>query len=236
MLGVLSGLRSVMPNLSAAAGYFFRRAEYSSKNCLNSAGTSTLFDWPTLAIVTETGRQARRQPLDHSASSSFEETPLDRASARSLLNGLFGLGRAYKKLPPHHDFAELAANIERLADYLMDRSFGLRWPATGFGGRGGPRCLSLRSCRVPLLLGKYGPANEVDTSLSALVPFFAELRAGAATVGLLLRHATLQVHTRRTPICVTLFAPPIPNSCRTVPASVRPAPPRRNGDASNWND
>jgi hypothetical protein len=41
-----------------------------------------------------------------------------------VLNGLFGLGRAYKKLPPHHNFTELADNIERLANYLMDRSLG----------------------------------------------------------------------------------------------------------------
>lgn len=39
-----------------------------------------------------------------------------------MLNGLFGIGRAYKKLPPHHNFAELADNIERLADELMNRS------------------------------------------------------------------------------------------------------------------
>jgi hypothetical protein len=41
-----------------------------------------------------------------------------------MFNGLFGFGRAYKKLPPHHNFKELADNIERLADYLMDRSLG----------------------------------------------------------------------------------------------------------------
>ena len=39
-----------------------------------------------------------------------------------MLNGLFGIGRAYKKLPPHHNFAELADNIEQLANDLMDRS------------------------------------------------------------------------------------------------------------------
>jgi len=41
-----------------------------------------------------------------------------------MFNGLFGLGRAYKRLAPHHNFKELADNIERLADYLMDRSLG----------------------------------------------------------------------------------------------------------------
>jgi hypothetical protein len=41
-----------------------------------------------------------------------------------MLNGLFGIGRAYKKLPPHHNFAELADNIEQLANDLMDRSLG----------------------------------------------------------------------------------------------------------------
>jgi hypothetical protein len=41
-----------------------------------------------------------------------------------MFNGLFGLGRAYKKLPLHRDFTELAANVEQLADYLMDRSLG----------------------------------------------------------------------------------------------------------------
>ena len=41
-----------------------------------------------------------------------------------MFNGLFGLGRAYKRLPPHHDFKELADNLERVADYLIDRSLG----------------------------------------------------------------------------------------------------------------
>ena len=41
-----------------------------------------------------------------------------------MFNGLFGLGRAYKRLPPHHNFAELADNVERLANHLMDRSLG----------------------------------------------------------------------------------------------------------------
>jgi hypothetical protein len=41
-----------------------------------------------------------------------------------MLSGWFGLGRAYRKLPPHHDFTELANNIETLANYLMDRSLG----------------------------------------------------------------------------------------------------------------
>ena len=41
-----------------------------------------------------------------------------------MFNGLFGLGRAYRQLPQHHNFAELADNIERVAGYLMDRSLG----------------------------------------------------------------------------------------------------------------
>jgi hypothetical protein len=41
-----------------------------------------------------------------------------------MFNGLFGIGRAYKKLPPHHNFAELGDNIEKLANELMDRSLG----------------------------------------------------------------------------------------------------------------
>ena len=39
-----------------------------------------------------------------------------------MLNGLFGLGRAYRKLPPHRNFAELAANVERVADHLRDKA------------------------------------------------------------------------------------------------------------------
>ncbi len=41
-----------------------------------------------------------------------------------MFKGLFGLGRAYNRLPPHHSFSELADNMERLANYLMDRSVG----------------------------------------------------------------------------------------------------------------
>lgn len=41
-----------------------------------------------------------------------------------MFNGLFGIGRAYKKLPPHHNFTELAANIESLANYLLDVGAG----------------------------------------------------------------------------------------------------------------
>jgi hypothetical protein len=41
-----------------------------------------------------------------------------------MFNGLFGIGRAYKKLPPHHNFTELAGNIEKLADYLLNRATG----------------------------------------------------------------------------------------------------------------
>jgi hypothetical protein len=40
-----------------------------------------------------------------------------------MLNGLFGIGRAYKKLPPHHKFTKLA-DIERFAEYLKDRNLG----------------------------------------------------------------------------------------------------------------
>ena len=41
-----------------------------------------------------------------------------------MLRDLFGIARAYKKLPPHKDFVQLANNIETLADYLLDRSSG----------------------------------------------------------------------------------------------------------------
>jgi hypothetical protein len=34
------------------------------------------------------------------------------------------IGRSQKNLPPHKDFAELADNIERLANDLLDRSLG----------------------------------------------------------------------------------------------------------------
>ncbi|MGE5535420.1 MAG: hypothetical protein ACM3W7_07885 [Acidobacteriota bacterium] len=41
-----------------------------------------------------------------------------------MFNGLFGLGRRYRQLPEHHNFVELANNIEQIADYLMDRALG----------------------------------------------------------------------------------------------------------------
>jgi hypothetical protein len=41
-----------------------------------------------------------------------------------MLRDLFGIARAYKKLPPHKNFGQLANNIETLADYLLDRSLG----------------------------------------------------------------------------------------------------------------
>jgi hypothetical protein len=41
-----------------------------------------------------------------------------------MLRDHFGIARAYKKLPLHKDFGELANNIETLADYLLDRSLG----------------------------------------------------------------------------------------------------------------
>ena len=41
-----------------------------------------------------------------------------------MLRDFFGIARAYKKLPPHKDFGQLANNIEALADYLLDRSSG----------------------------------------------------------------------------------------------------------------
>ena len=41
-----------------------------------------------------------------------------------MLRDLFGIARAYKKLPPHKDFGQLANNIETLADYLLDRTSG----------------------------------------------------------------------------------------------------------------
>lgn len=41
-----------------------------------------------------------------------------------MLSGLFGVGSAYKKLPAHHNFAELANNIQQLANALMHQSLG----------------------------------------------------------------------------------------------------------------
>ena len=41
-----------------------------------------------------------------------------------MLNGLLGVERAYKKLPQHHNFTELANNIEQLANALVDQSLG----------------------------------------------------------------------------------------------------------------
>jgi hypothetical protein len=37
-----------------------------------------------------------------------------------FFSGLFGIGRAYGKLPPHHNFTELADNIDAFANYLLD--------------------------------------------------------------------------------------------------------------------
>ncbi|MGY3487836.1 hypothetical protein ACVW1C_005719 [Bradyrhizobium sp. USDA 4011] len=48
---------------------------------------------------------------------------------KGLFNGLFGFGRAYTKLPPHHNFAELADNIDAFASQLLDRAVG-----KNFGG------------------------------------------------------------------------------------------------------
>lgn len=36
-------------------------------------------------------------------------------------NSLFGLGRVYKKLPPHHNVKELGDNLEVLANYFLER-------------------------------------------------------------------------------------------------------------------
>lgn len=47
-----------------------------------------------------------------------------------MFHGLFGVGKAFKKLPPHHNFKELADNMERLANLLLDRGcgdFGSEW-------------------------------------------------------------------------------------------------------------
>lgn len=41
-----------------------------------------------------------------------------------MLRGNFGIARAYKKLPLHKDFGELANNMEALADYLLSRATG----------------------------------------------------------------------------------------------------------------
>lgn len=39
---------------------------------------------------------------------------------------MFGskIGRAYKALPPHQNFTELATNIEQLANSLLDQALG----------------------------------------------------------------------------------------------------------------
>jgi hypothetical protein len=36
-------------------------------------------------------------------------------------NSLFGLGRLYKKPPPHQNVKELGDNLEVLANYFLDR-------------------------------------------------------------------------------------------------------------------
>jgi hypothetical protein len=41
-----------------------------------------------------------------------------------MFNELFGIGKAYKKLPPHKNFKELSDNIEKLANNLIDQSLG----------------------------------------------------------------------------------------------------------------
>ncbi|WP_164937379.1 MULTISPECIES: hypothetical protein [Bradyrhizobium] len=46
-----------------------------------------------------------------------------------LFNRLSRLGRAYRKLPEHHNFAELADNIDAFANHLLDRAIG-----KNFGG------------------------------------------------------------------------------------------------------
>jgi len=41
-----------------------------------------------------------------------------------MFSNLSWLGRTYRKLPPHRNLNELATNIERLADALLDKSLG----------------------------------------------------------------------------------------------------------------
>jgi hypothetical protein len=41
-----------------------------------------------------------------------------------MFSNLSGIARAYGKLPPHHSYAELANNIEELANYLLGSSLG----------------------------------------------------------------------------------------------------------------
>ena len=44
--------------------------------------------------------------------------------SRSFHDVQWFVGARVQQLPPHHDFKELTDNVERLADYLMDRSLG----------------------------------------------------------------------------------------------------------------
>ena len=41
-----------------------------------------------------------------------------------MLSDLFGIGRAYRKLPPHQNFRELADNVKQISNYLLNRSLG----------------------------------------------------------------------------------------------------------------
>jgi hypothetical protein len=41
-----------------------------------------------------------------------------------MLSDLFGIGRAYRRLPPHQNFQDLADNVEQISNYLLNRSLG----------------------------------------------------------------------------------------------------------------
>ena len=68
---------------------------------------------------------------EHRKSQAQISSPLENRGSQiatsleePMFNGRFGLGRAYRKLPSHHDFNELANNVEQIASYLMNRSLG----------------------------------------------------------------------------------------------------------------
>jgi hypothetical protein len=41
-----------------------------------------------------------------------------------MFSNFFGIGRAYRRLPPHQNFQDLADNLEQISNYLLDRCLG----------------------------------------------------------------------------------------------------------------
>lgn len=73
-----------------------------------------------------------------------------------MFSNLSGIGRAYRKLPPHHNFTELASNVEALAYRLWDRSLG------SFGGEGylkAPKRWEHQLAQDLLMLVEYARAS-----------------------------------------------------------------------------